>query len=757
MQDTKETTAAAGSEAAVQSVADAEKIIIAIHGIGDQYQNATIKTVLSAVGRFWDYPAATPLGRFRSADGSISAFTLPQPPVGAKLLPRALKNTGFVEIYWANLPRAIRRRGYVIEESKAWARTIVERVRARYGEVANPQRPAVELDSQGGRSAPLPPPRLEPSDFLAAADAIEEMIETIAVLENVLWLAEKAGVLRFDLAALLPAYLGTVQIVGDFADYRRQILDKFRQVLDEIEKRVVKNQPGRKDPEPEDPEIYIVAHSEGSVIALMGLLKAMCDQSKPPPLWVNWIRGFMTIGSPIDKHLILWPDIWDEVQNPHPSLGGSGTGAPSLRSPIQWRNYWDYGDPVGFELDTTRDWLQRHGWRKHAFEFWGKEDTSPPKPSDRNDDYGFGRYLLPGAAHNGYWDDDAVFGHFLGSVVFKNAPASDRFSDPPRDDRPKRVASFVIPYALVFVLIYLGTYLLYKAMTDYLTDRTIQRQVFEAVQAAIHPSVAAAVGSAEDASIGSLFENVFGIAALLAGVTALARIPRLTRRGRWVVAAMVAFIIGASLYLICVSPEVHRWHAFRIFQASWLQSWLESHFPHLASPFPAGIGSAVSVAAIAALIGGLAGWGGRHRRKWTGTWLEKLQPLFAGARPLIIPGALYVAGVIICRLVLGSPPSSNSGNPLAFIAWSLAALGTTAGGGDNPLWPILLAGAAFLYLWWLAILLFDLVFVWHRYIRHSLADISLGSLRAVRVALQEDAGEGTRSNVAPSSGPTSIA
>ena len=33
------------------------------------------------------------------------------------------------------------------------------------------------------------------------------------------------------------------------------------------------------------------------------------------------------------------------------------------------------------------------------------------------------------------------------------------------------------------------------------------------------------------------------------------------------------------------------------------------------------------------------------------------------------------------------------------------------------IWPVFLAGAAFLYIWWLAILLFDLTFVWHLYIR----------------------------------------
>jgi hypothetical protein len=46
-----------------------------------------------------------------------------------------------------------------------------------------------------------------------------------------------------------------------------------------------------------------------------------------------------------------------------------------------------------------------------------------------------------------------------------------------------------------------------------------------------------------------------------------------------------------------------------------------------------------------------------------------------------------------------------------------------------PLWPLLLASAAFFYLWWLAILIFDLVFVWHRYIRGAVSQKYLTKLR----------------------------
>jgi hypothetical protein len=37
-------------------------------------------------------------------------------------------------------------------------------------------------------------------------------------------------------------------------------------------------------------------------------------------------------------------------------------------------------------------------------------------------------------------------------------------------------------------------------------------------------------------------------------------------------------------------------------------------------------------------------------------------------------------------------------------------------------WPVLLSGAFFLYFWWLAALIFDLAFVWQRYVRNGVAN-----------------------------------
>ena len=54
----------------------------------------------------------------------------------------------------------------------------------------------------------------------------------------------------------------------------------------------------------------------------------------------------------------------------------------------------------------------------------------------------------------------------------------------------------------------------------------------------------------------------------------------------------------------------------------------------------------------------------------------------------------------------------------AFAAYHVAR-SPARGGADGPLWPVIPAAVAFLYLWWLGALLFDLVFIWHLYIRNS--------------------------------------
>jgi hypothetical protein len=630
----------------------ATKIIVAIHGIGDQYRNATIQSVVSSFGRFTDYTAAMPLGRLGTGDGKsifLKGPPAPQPP---------LDTIAFVELYWADIPRKVQTEGYRIEETKAWARTVVERLRARYEVFREAARK--NSGARPGQQGSDLPVELHREDFSAAADAIEEMIETFAVLDRLLTVIEKMGLLKFNLNNLLNSYVGDVQIVADFPDQRRLILDQFSKLLHDVT-------------ENNEAEIYVIAHSEGTVVAFMGLLEAMARQPRAngvlandPPAWIGQVRGFMTIGSPIDKHLILWPDLWDDLQEQHPKVKSWSTYPP-----IWWRNYYDYGDPVGFRLDTARDWLKDHNW-KSVFEF-----------EDRHD-HGFSRYLFPGAAHIDYWGDEEVFGHFIETVVFAprdpetgkplnqesqkpetQKPTGRSFREPPPTKGWQRIGSFVIPYFVVYLLIFLGVYLVYKGTLEYLVPPGPERAPY----------------------LSHVFKNVAGISALMMGMITLARIPKLTRRWTMLVLGVTGFAIGAAAYGYFVEPEIKRWH-------TWGRL----------NDYPAWLSGAV-VIGVAFIVICFANWAGR-KKLWKPPW-SKLRAFLTGTRPLMIPGAACVLLTVAYHVFFSGDDRLN----------------------ERPLWPLILASAAFFYLWWLAILIFDLVFVWHRYIRGAVSQKYLTELR----------------------------
>jgi len=126
--------------------------------------------------------------------------------------------------------------------------------------------------------------------------------------------------------------------------------------------------------------------------------------------------------------------------------------SPAPQNRIKWRNYVDYGDPVGFELDTARDWMACRHYDENF-------DFTPA------DDFAFGRYYLPGKAHNDYWEDEEVFGHFIDGVV-KSPPTAHRHG--PKDKWGAQFCSYVVAYAIPLALVYAGVYLLYKMVGKYL-------------------------------------------------------------------------------------------------------------------------------------------------------------------------------------------------------------------------------------------------------------------------------------------------
>jgi len=102
-----------------------------------------------------------------------------------------MNGIGFGEVYWADIPRGPAKARYTLEESKKWARTVVERIRA--------------FDPPGHRT---------PAEYELAAQVIRELIDGIQAIESLLFLARLANLMSFNLKQLLIDYLGDVQVVA---------------------------------------------------------------------------------------------------------------------------------------------------------------------------------------------------------------------------------------------------------------------------------------------------------------------------------------------------------------------------------------------------------------------------------------------------------------------------------------------------------------------------------------------------------------
>jgi hypothetical protein len=616
-----------------------QKIVVAIHGIGNQLHSDTIRSVASQFGARYDPPLPVmPLGYFDIAGvGEVDVRQLDLPAGGPYTAEQRefYSSLGFAEVYWADIPREVVKQDDTLEESKAWGLSIVSRAQATY---------MLNVEER----------KLEPADFSLASGVVEEIVETVAVMQSLLAVAEKAGIFKFDLAPMLRDYVGDVQLVADFKQHRDTIVYRFHRVMERLVALVTARCQCA-------PEVYIVAHSEGTVISFLGILEALSRPSVSDPKdskqvistdWVQSLRGFMTIGSPIDKHILLWPKLWEdmplrsEMQRDAVTQVERPGGPITLPSRIRWRNYYDFGDPVGFALDTARAYLAHHGCQ--AFEFEPVHDI------------GFSRYWLPGKAHTDYWTDTDVFGHFIENVVLGNNNAKA-----PENRRFRGIVSTAIPYLLSFALHLLAVFFIYKAVTA-------------------SSDSGSGVASTTPEFI-YLTRSVFALACLLMGTTVAARLPRLVKaRGtlrttawlRWRIVALASFIAGALVF----------WNVL----VSGVAAFLASPFADLLNRDDADpvVGKAVFV--VAGFVCAVSGWLAPRKPRW-------------GRRILVALGTLMMALIVGVRL------------------W-----GDLAG---KPLWPVVLGGLFFLYAWWLAILIFDLAFVWHRYVRNSVA---LDTLRAWR-------------------------
>ncbi|HEX5138226.1 MAG TPA: hypothetical protein VFY93_14715 [Planctomycetota bacterium] len=406
------------------------RYVVVVHGIGEQRKN---ETVLAVVNRFaearrtGDAPAGgLTLGIATGQTGKETVeggCRYPPPPddfrpwlefKGIPLHPasgldRFLgepdtsgENLRFVDLWWADMLR--KDFGDVGQEPGVWTEGLLAR-----------------LDQKAAGASPEEAP---PTWARVTVREVRELALRIDTL-----LRTKAQALR---ARIFNDFLGDVQIYGEYAHCRGIAVRRFHRLLARVEAACAaefEQRHGRPPAEAERPRYTVVAHSLGSVMALDALLYAHAredlrttpspggldlpfpeyvstadlarDDPKVPVRDTSWIRrvdAFVTLGSPIDKYLVLWWQNYRYLNVPHLWMDPE---VRELRKGVRIRhyNYADEQDPVGHNLDVAA--------------------TAPAmlEVFDKVEDVVFNRYKVPGVAHNAYWGDRELFAWILARAV----------------------------------------------------------------------------------------------------------------------------------------------------------------------------------------------------------------------------------------------------------------------------------------------------------------------------------------------------
>ena len=632
-------------------------LIISVHGMGDQFRNNMTHTVAALFAKSYvkdkERETGTSLNQALRLPQGLWEGEWPEQPQWDDVISFApaesalseLSTLGFAELYWADMPRGAERDGHRLEDSPQWAGSVVDRLR---------QRNDLKPDLNG-------------SDLTLGATLLEELAELLNILKNLFFLTDKAGIFTFDLGTILAQYLGDVQQVADFRYIRERLVGRFMARIAFLAARCP------------NARLHFVAHSEGTVIIFLTLLQAMYKKiagSAPPP-WLDRVVSMTTFGSPIDKHLILWPELWgylsdseeevraakmayDEAEvkcQPRPDCvicqeniadrDAAFTAYNALlatqrqkwhpmaqgKNHIRWRNYYDKADPVGFDLDTARAKLLL--WGCEAFEF------------TEDDDFGFRRYVLAGQAHVDYFGDVELFGHIRESAIF--GPSTK----PAPQDTWKGKTSPVWPFVIVALLHLVAVFILHQSLA-------ISPEMELPIKWPFHQTgLIAWAGS---------YNGVLGGAALMLAVTIFTRAARIA--GFW--RTLFGWpVIYTGLCLAVVYSSLN--------------------WPHSGSMEWTGFLLLLKAAGLASLVAFLVDFVFK-RKGWSPVWGLRLMMIIGG-------GAITASVVWMFR------------NPKASML-------TTLGGA-----------AAFLYLWWLAVLLFDLSYVWKRYINTALDKTYVEGLR----------------------------
>ncbi|MGH9658350.1 MAG: hypothetical protein ACRD96_07380, partial [Bryobacteraceae bacterium] len=350
------------------------KHIVVVHGIGDQAPNETVLGFLNELIRV-----------LPSSNGyTVDVHNLIEGVEETRLRPAYLTFTtpsdkhviGFSEVYWQTITNdALKLNdGQPPIPITTWAHSINTRL-------------------------------LGPGHDLAAwRDVIANVESLLRIVRKLAAISKKSE----TFVKITTRFLGDVQMYAESDHIREKINNRFLSVLSRIHSFSEETREQLDLAGFDSFEIYVVSHSEGTVVSLNSLVQAAMlvegplqhphpddegwfaaafeDEKKrigaggePAQVWLARIAGLVTFGSPIDKHHTIWRNRFRKnflkVDRP---------------AKIPWFNYWDRSDPVGYGLNEI--------FVDHSL-----PTTDARRVFDWPSDNGFTRYPIPGLAHVEYW------------------------------------------------------------------------------------------------------------------------------------------------------------------------------------------------------------------------------------------------------------------------------------------------------------------------------------------------------------------
>ena len=394
--------------------------VIVVHGIGEQRKN---ETVISVVNRFAearrdptkeDNRDVLTLGQASGQTGLSKVPRSKQPwmefdgiPANPNGLPLKIflgetsstgDNLRFVDLCWSDIMQDSMPK--VLQKVDVWAKGLLGRLLRKH-------------EGATQREAEVP--------FW--------MRRVLFLLVDTLMLLRFCMKFRFkEMEDLIFAkFLGDVQQYGEYARCRGRAVRRFHEMMAKIEA-VHKEREEKRGPKRRKPRYVIIAHRLGSIMSFDALLYAHAkphirrsDSGKwvfpgylrakdigiePDTNWIWRVESFVTLGSPIDKYLMLWWLNYRYLLNHHEWFESKESKVQTChclglvrKSLINHFNYCDELDPVGHNLDVAKQ------TKAYRAVFKPKEDIV------------FNRYKVPGAAHNKYWEDQGLFKWILARAV----------------------------------------------------------------------------------------------------------------------------------------------------------------------------------------------------------------------------------------------------------------------------------------------------------------------------------------------------